>query len=388
MSMEIAVSQSTRVHQVRTLAATGERQRQRHNQCDPHTMEQGKSRGNTEFHWHNGTDGSRGTGTKRRRTKRVQSLILDRQSEVDALNARDFLVEETLLSALAYQPRPSDVFIVSYPKCGSALLQFLVFGIWNRGSPSRDFADFVERSPYLEWMGIKSVLEMRRPGAIKTHLPFEKNPYSPQAKYIYVARNPFDCCASYYMHMKNMPLSRPESASFDAFFDAFLKGKVLYGDYFDHLLTWYDHRNDPNVLFITYEDVKTDPGTSTIRIAEFVDQVFARELQEDPVLLANVLNTATANSMSATCHQGMQSILSDELAMTVGRAPITPGEFYKNVFAEALEIAEVSDFTRKPICGKWKELFKPEHIHKMKEWIAEKTVGSEVLSIWANSELP
>lgn len=309
-------------------------------------------------------------------------------SEVDALNARDFLVEETLLSALAYEPRPSDVFIVSYPKCGSALLQFLVFGIWNRGRPSRDFADFVERSPYLEWMGIKSVLDMRRPGAIKTHLPFEKNPYSPQAKYIYVARNPFDCCASYYMHMKNMPLSRPEAASFDAFFDAFLKGKVLYGDYFDHLLTWYDHRNDPNVLFITYEDVKSDPGESTVRIAEFVDQVFARELQEDPALLVNVLKTATANSMSATCHQGMQSILTDELAMTVGREPITPGEFYKNVFAEALEIAEGSDFTRRPICGIWKDLFKPEQIQRMKEWIAEKTVGSDVLSVWANSELP
>ncbi|XP_065294412.1 sulfotransferase 1B1-like isoform X2 [Dermacentor albipictus] len=253
-------------------------------------------------------------------------------SEVDALNARNFLVEETLLSALTYQPRPSDVFTVSYPKCGSALLNFLVFGILNRGQPSNDFAEFVSRSPYLEWMGIKSVLEMRRPGTIKTHLPFDKQPYSPQAK--------------------------------------------------------YERRHDQNVLFITYEDVKSDPGAWTIRIADFIDQLFARELRDDPALLSNVLKIASANSMTTTCNQGMRSILADELAMAVGREPITPAEFYKSIFAEALEITEGSDFTRKPICGRWKELFKPEQVQRMKEWIAQKTAGSDVLSIWSNSELP
>lgn len=309
-------------------------------------------------------------------------------SEVDALNARNFLVEETLLAALAYQPRPSDVFTVSYPKCGSALLQFLVFGVLNRGQPSKDFEDFVARAPYLEWMGIKSVLEMRRPGAIKTHLPFEKNPHSPHAKYIYMARNPFDCCASYYMHMKAMPLSRPEAASFDVFFDAFLEGKVIYGDYFDHVLSWYDRRNDPNVLFITYEDVKSDPGASTVRIADFIDHGIGRELREDPVLLSNVLKIASANNMTTTCNQGIRSILADELALTIGKEQITPAELYKNVFAEALEIAEGSDFTRKPICGRWKEFFKPEQVQRMKEWIGQKTAGSDVLSIWSDSELP
>ncbi|KAH7972473.1 hypothetical protein HPB52_012467 [Rhipicephalus sanguineus] len=271
-----------------------------------------------------------------------------------------------------------------YPKCGSALLQFLVFGVLNRGQPSKDFADFVARAPYLEWMGIKSVLEMRRPGAIKTHLPFEKNPHSQHAKYIYMARNPFDCCASYYMHMKTMPLSRPEAASFDVFFDAFLEGKVIYGDYFDHVLSWYDHRNDPNVLFITYEDVKSDPGASTLRIADFIDQGIGRELREDPVLLSNVLKIASANNMTTTCNQGMRSILADELALTIGKEQITPAEFYKNVFAEALEIAEGSDFTRKPICGRWKEFFKPEQVQRMKEWIDKKTAGSDVYATVAS----
>ncbi|KAK8765671.1 hypothetical protein V5799_031720 [Amblyomma americanum] len=309
-------------------------------------------------------------------------------SEVDALHAHNFLVEETLLSALAYQPRPSDVFTVSYPKCGSTLLQFLVFGIYTRGQPSTEFLDFALRSPYLEWLGTWAVLNMRRPGAIKTHLPFDKHPYNPQAKYIYIVRNPFDCCAAYYTHMRNMPLTRPEVSSFDAFFDAFLEGKVIYGDYFDHVFSWYDRRHDANVLFITYEDLKSDPGAWTVRIAEFIDQPFAQELRDDPVLLSDVLNMASLNGMSATCDQGVRSILADELATVGGREPITTAEFYKGIFAEALEIAEGSDFTRRPIWGLWKDFFKPEQVRRMKEWMTQKTSGTDLLSIWSNIELP
>ncbi|KAH7942257.1 hypothetical protein HPB49_022379 [Dermacentor silvarum] len=67
----------------------------------------------------------------------------------------------------------------------------------------------------------------------------DPGPPSEVSTYIYMARNPFDCCAAYYMHMKSMPLARPEATSFDTFFDAFIEGKVIYGDFFDHVLSWY-----------------------------------------------------------------------------------------------------------------------------------------------------
>ena len=34
---------------------------------------------------------------------------------------------------------------------------------------------------------------------------------------------------------------------------------VKYGDYFDHVLSWWAHKDDKNVLFIKYEDIKKTP---------------------------------------------------------------------------------------------------------------------------------
>lgn len=312
-------------------------------------------------------------------------------SEVVALNVRHLLDEESLLSAMEYQPRPDDVFVVSYPRCGCTLLQFLLFGIYNRGQPGKNFGEFAARSPYLEELGAKGAVNMTRPGAIKTHLPFDKHPYSPSAKFIYVTRNPFDCCAAYYAYMKNWPIALPEAASFDVFFDAFLEGRVPYGDFFDHIISWYERRHLSNVMFLTYENVKTDPRTWTIRIAEFLDEYLAQELRDDPALLGSVLNIATTDTMTNMCKHGTRSYLEDELALASSEKEdydSLPLEFYKRIFNESLDVNEASDFARRPAHGDWKELFQPQHVQRMKEWVTQKTARSDVLSIWSNNELP
>lgn len=82
---------------------------------------------------------------------------------------------------------------------------------------------------------------MPRPGAFKTHLPFRLVPWSDKAKYIYVTRNPKDTCVSAFHHMKNLPVNGFEG-NFDEFFEHFLSGDIDLGDYFDHVLGWYEHR--------------------------------------------------------------------------------------------------------------------------------------------------
>lgn len=37
------------------------------------------------------------------------------------------------------------------------------------------------------------------------------------------------------------------------FFDLFV---VCYGSWFDHVLSWWKHKDDPNVLLLKYEDMK------------------------------------------------------------------------------------------------------------------------------------
>ena len=54
------------------------------------------------------------------------------------------------------------------------------------------------------------------------------------------------------------------------FFEHFLAGKVEFGDYFDHVLGWWAHKDDDNVLFINFEDIKVDPVKIITQIATFM----------------------------------------------------------------------------------------------------------------------
>lgn len=97
---------------------------------------------------------------------------------------------EAFRSALEYQPRPDDLFIVTYPKCGTTWVQNIVACIFRGGCPFESALEFFSDSPFLEMTGAEGARTMKRPGAIKMHLPFKLAPWSTQAKYIYVARNP------------------------------------------------------------------------------------------------------------------------------------------------------------------------------------------------------
>ncbi|KAL1436969.1 hypothetical protein MTO96_048990 [Rhipicephalus appendiculatus] len=174
----------------------------------------------------------------------------DTHRMLEGLYLHTVFTSENIRSALSYEPVEGDVFVVSYPKCGTTWLQHIAINVLSGGSLT---PDDVERARKLN------------------------QPHSASAKYIYVIRNPYDCCVSYYHHCKGLPWYRFTDGSFDDFVDAFVRGKVTYGDYFDHLLSWYDHRNDPNVLFLTYEDLKKDAPASVLRIADFLG---AREYGE------------------------------------------------------------------------------------------------------------
>ncbi|KAL1485188.1 hypothetical protein MTO96_032106 [Rhipicephalus appendiculatus] len=87
-------------------------------------------------------------------------------------------------------PRPDDVFVATYPKCGTTWTQYLILSILNKGDPPKTYIDFMLASPFLEMMGAEAAEKMVRPGVLKIHLPFNKTPYTEPAKYIYVARNP------------------------------------------------------------------------------------------------------------------------------------------------------------------------------------------------------
>lgn len=296
--------------------------------------------------------------------------------------------DQCIREALSYKPHPGDIFIVSYPKCGTTWMQHIAYNILNNRPPPRDLLEQSAVMPFLELQGAESVDAMPRPGVIKTHMPFHLHPYSTEAKYIYITRNPYDCCVSFYYHTKSLPEYHFEDGSFDEFFDMFLDGRVDFGDYFEHVLSWYERRFDDNVLFVTYEDLKKNTACWMIRIADFIDEKYGCELRQNKSKLTRLLKETSVeymqhrvNEFNRQLNDDMNSIAEDEKPYWMKLVAETVGE-------EIMNKPVTGDFVRKGVVGDWRNHFTPEQVIRMKNRIAVKTAGSEVMSLWDDIDLP
>ncbi|KAK8782438.1 hypothetical protein V5799_016215 [Amblyomma americanum] len=291
-------------------------------------------------------------------------------------------------SAVNYEPREDDVIIVGYPKCGTTWTQYIVSSIFTSGNPANTTLDFMLSSPTIELMGAEAVRKMPRPGAFKTHLPLHKINYSPRAKYIYVVRNPYDCCVSFYHFSKYFTPKQRKEVSFDSFLGMFLSGKLVYMDYMDHLLSWYQHRNDPNVLFITYERLKKDTSYWVLRIADFLGEEYGRALRGSEDLLKKVLDSCSTQNMKAVLTDSTIQWIQKALDLPLEQR-ISSLEVYRLNLTCKKEMHPGEGFVRKASVGDWRSYFTPEQVERMKARIAEKTAGMpEVFSVWEDLHIP
>jgi hypothetical protein len=171
---------------------------------------------------------------------------------------------------LDYTPRPDDIFIVTYPRSGTTWMQMIIHQLSSDGN--MDFIHISERVPFFERFRLtrKDIDSLPGPRLFKTHLgyggPFWKSIPKGPCKYIYVARDGRDVATSYY-HFYRTHLRF--KGTFEDFFRLFMQGRVQYGSWFRHVAGWWAHRNDPNVLFLSYEELLEDTAGSLERIANF-----------------------------------------------------------------------------------------------------------------------
>ncbi|XP_037499814.1 sulfotransferase 1B1 [Rhipicephalus sanguineus] len=305
---------------------------------------------------------------------------------VEGMWMHNFFRDEAIRSAINYKPRDGDVFVVTYPKCGTNWTVFIVNSILTRAKELSDIGEFGLMCPFIEMTGAGAAMNPSRTGPVTTHLPLKVLSLVDKAKYIYVARNPYDCAVSYYHFLKGLTPKTVTDVSFDTFLRLFLSGKVIYGDYFDHLLPWYERRNDANVLFITYEQLKADTKGQVLKIAEFLGEDHGAALREDDALLEKVLHTCSLESMKVF----MSAKPMERVKKTVEAASEKDDSFEltKNLPTEAVEMHEGAGFVRKGIVGDWRNYFTEEQIKETKEWIAKKTQGSDVMTLWSDCDLP
>ncbi|KAL1445288.1 hypothetical protein MTO96_045104, partial [Rhipicephalus appendiculatus] len=144
---------------------------------------------------------------------------------VEGVWVHNFFRDEAIRSAIDYKPRDGDVFVVTYPKCGTNWTQFIVYHILSRGKQLSNIGEFSLVCPFIEMTGAGAAQDPSRTGPITTHLPLKVLKLVDNAKYVYVARNPYDCAVSYYHFLKGLTPKTVTDVSFETFLKLFLSGK-------------------------------------------------------------------------------------------------------------------------------------------------------------------
>ncbi|XP_033741699.1 sulfotransferase 4A1-like [Pecten maximus] len=185
-------------------------------------------------------------------------------------------VEKILDDVENFESNENDIWVVSFPRSGTTLLQEMVDLVNSEGDFVRVLTKTLEeRFPYFEYMypGIKSIEKMESPRLIKSHLPHSLLPKSVRegkGKIIYIARNPKDTCVSYFHFVQLLKPTFRFNGNFSEFFDRFINGRVPYSPWWRHVKEFWDIRDSPNILFLKYEDIVEDLGGTVVTIAEFL----------------------------------------------------------------------------------------------------------------------
>ncbi len=185
---------------------------------------------------------------------------------------------ESFERAESYQPTPDDIFVVTQMKCGTTWMQQVVFEILHRGRGNlvETGRTMYSVSPWLEGRKSVSLADApmvgtdRKARIIKTHLPIALCPYDPAARFIYVARHPASCFASCVDFVQtNVGAMAPSMAAFEQWYCS--KDLMWWGTWTDHVLGWWRwSKEQQNVLFLYFEDMKKDLPAVVRQVAAFM----------------------------------------------------------------------------------------------------------------------
>ncbi|KAL3123274.1 hypothetical protein niasHT_006817 [Heterodera trifolii] len=213
-----------------------------------------------------------------------QNLGHPKQALIDGEVWPPVFLPENVRSAKKMVPLGTDVFVCTYPKCGTTWIQHICSQLlYNNEYGPGQGKELCFTSPMIERLGAEFCDSLKYPRLLKTHFSWTNLPKrhlqqsatttngTAQPKYIFAVRNPKDCCVSYFHHNRNFKIYEWAHGKFDDFFELFLEGQLMaFGDYFEHLLSWLPHLSDANVLFLKYEDMLNDLEGSVRKIGHFL----------------------------------------------------------------------------------------------------------------------
>ncbi|GLJ06508.1 hypothetical protein SUGI_0040590 [Cryptomeria japonica] len=183
-----------------------------------------------------------------------------------------------------FKGREDDVLVCSAMKTGTTCLKAIITSIMSESKThtSKGMAvhDLIPSFEVMYSPRAMHKVEMPSPKFLSTHLSYSALPpqiISLGCRIIYIVRNPKETFVS---HWKFLPALQAAinvkttcAVSKEAFFGSFCNGVSIFGPFVDHVLGfWNASRNQSNILFLTYEDMKAYSLSHIKKIADFLGQ--------------------------------------------------------------------------------------------------------------------
>jgi aryl sulfotransferase len=257
-----------------------------------------------------------------------------------------------------YRPRPDDIVIATYPKCGTTWMQRIVgMLVFQSAAPfavqdSSPWPDF-RLAPPGAMLELAESQRHRR--FLKSHVPYDALPVYEGVKVIHVARDGRDSAMSFYNHKINYtpdavatmtqisladpkfgtphPRTEPDPAlHFRDWIDgaADHMGDPACGFWYMENSYWAA-RDEPDVLLVHYADLKKDLHDEMRRVAGFL------EIEVPETLWPELVKAASFESMKGAAN---------ELMPTAGVIWQGGG----------------NTFLHKGVNGRWRDVYRPDDL--------------------------
>lgn len=197
-----------------------------------------------------------------------------------------------------YRPQEGDVFITSWAKSGTTLMQQMFHQL--RTAPRGGDLDFDDISRVVPWDDTALMVDFDMtapqvavPRGFKSHREYERLP--PGMRYVVTLRDPKETYASFYRFLNGWHFER-DAVGMDEFFPLWMGGWPGGCDYATHLISWYNRRREPDSLVMTYRWAVKNRQAAIQRLAAFCGVNLTPEVQ------ALVLQRTTREFMSEHEH--------------------------------------------------------------------------------------
>lgn len=191
-------------------------------------------------------------------------------AEFGALVRKMFPADLMTATVRSFHPRPNDVVITPYGKCGTTWLQQMFHTLRTRGDD--DYDDISRVVPWIEVAGRTGIdldaVQRASPRGFKSHLDYEHLPKG--ARYIVCLRDPKDALVSLFRFMEGWFIE-PGTIPIEDVAKGWIAGGPEQGGYWQHLISWWRRRDDPDVLIVSFAQMKADPAGHIADVAHFCD---------------------------------------------------------------------------------------------------------------------